>query len=172
MNWPWIITFAVSVLVATLAVWFLLEMLQKWGSRRSLEGILKKVRDANYKAPPSETAIAQSPDGFEIRKKLSSERCGVRWAEVEKIIAYKRDLFSYDCICVMFDLIGGASIEIDETMDGFVDVMKRAGETCAGCIKLDKWYFEIMTPAFKTKLTELYRKNATAAQDVATSRDC
>lgn len=103
-----------------------------------------------------EAMVAVTPDGFRLIHGKASQ--GVYWASVRRITAFKRDLFAYDCICLMLAL-PEAVIELREDMEGFTDVcaaMERQFGLSPG------WFLEIMTPAFEATPRDLYRHPALA----------
>ena len=57
---------------------------------------------------------------------FARKRCDdVRWPDVCLIRTYKRDVFSHDLVCVLFETKSGECVEIDEKMQGFGAVIKR-----------------------------------------------
>jgi hypothetical protein len=95
---------------------------------------------------------------FECVKESALAPISVKWADADAIFAFKRDMWSYDVICVDFELRDGSHVGIDEEMDGFMKIMEAASQQCAGCVKVEDWYSGIMVPAFEANLTELYRR--------------
>jgi len=84
----------------------------------------------------------------------------ISWNNVRKVDAYKRDLFSYDMVCVSFETLSSKSIEVDESMRGFTELMEEASKSLPGLTKFSDWYFKITQPAFATNLTPLYERQS------------
>lgn len=86
----------------------------------------------------------------------------VRWEEVREIRTYKIDLFSYDEICLCFEVAGVGTtddgtlwIEVTESEQGFrslAEEMKRRFPAIPS-----DWYSEVMFPAFAPCEAVLYR---------------
>jgi hypothetical protein len=131
----------------------------KWRSDSWVERTLKKIRSKDYKKQPSPLFLTLSHDGFNITKRTTNETLKVEWKKISRIVAFKRDLFTYDCVCVLFETLDGKGIEIDEQMDGFTQLMEEAPKYCVGCKTFHEWYMNITTPAFATNLTELYKQS-------------
>jgi len=94
--------------------------------------------------------LAPSTDGFCLSHGPAGR--AVAWAEVRRITAFKRDLLTTDCICLVLMLTDGI-IEVNEEMEGFTAF--RAGmERHFGLSPL--WLIEIMPPAFATSPRYLY----------------
>jgi hypothetical protein len=85
-------------------------------------------------------------DGLVVNKngRFDSE---ARWVNIDKIFAYKRDLLTYDSIFLAF-LCGDVLITVDESFDGFSDLMVRLNEVFPGTD--ENWYVDMSTqPAFE-----------------------
>jgi len=145
------------VLVLTLAI-LLRKRLKKWFFKRRANTLLQKMQDGDFKKEPSQVYVAASTKGFSIRNRNSDDCIEVDWEEIVRITAFKKDFFVYNCACVAFELTGGKSVEINESMDGFADAMEQVTENCDGCAEFYNWYMKITVPAFEAKVTELYCK--------------
>jgi hypothetical protein len=96
-------------------------------------------------------------DGFQVvRADTSSVIAVARWSEVCKINAYKRDLLTYDMICLLFELADGTGIEVGDNTQGFTDVTTSMEVTLGISAH---WYLDISTPAFTTNGRVLYLKS-------------
>lgn len=95
---------------------------------------------------PEESRVVVEPGGFAVLT-TRGRRFTVRWAGVRSVIAYKRDLFTTDEICVVFesdDFTGGR--EVSEEWPGFQDLF---GEMEKELGISPGWYMEIMMPPFE-----------------------
>lgn len=79
----------------------------------------------------------------------------VRWADVARIQAYKLDLLTTDCICLLFEFAPGrAPVQVSEEWSGFEDLF---GPLAARFPAIpESWYADIMTPAFAMNRTVLF----------------
>lgn len=116
------------------------------------------MQDGDFKKEPSQVYVAASANGFSIRNRNSDDCIEVEWEEIVRITAFKRDFFVYNCVCVAFELTGGKSVEINESMDGFVDAMEQVAENCDGFIEFYNWYMNNKYSSFEAEVTELYCK--------------
>jgi hypothetical protein len=106
----------------------------------------------------SASAIPQirlKDDGFELVGASSATAVSVNWDDVTRIQAYKLDLLTTDCICLLFEL--GASrtpVQVSEEWPGFQELF---GSLAARFPEIpESWYVDIMTPAFEAKRTVLF----------------
>ncbi len=101
--------------------------------------------------------ITTDPDGLEVHvgEYLIA---GVEWIGIEKIVAYKHDLWTTDEICLglLTDKDANEWLEISEEWDGFVEVV---GQIESKFMTIPaNWYAEMMVPAFRAKPTVLFVK--------------
>jgi hypothetical protein len=96
---------------------------------------------------PKESRVELEPGGFAVHT-ARGRRFPVRWASVRRVIAYKRDLWSTDEICVLFESDDDSGRqEVSEEWPGFKDlfgVMEKELGISPG------WYMEIMMPPFES----------------------
>ncbi len=84
-----------------------------------------------------------------------------KWSEVERIITYKVDCFTYDMIWLAFERRGhDEAIQIPEEAEGFADLMAAVGKTFPEIYP--EWYFTVMQPAFAENFTVLYERKPEA----------
>ncbi|CAG0978399.1 hypothetical protein PHYC_01629 [Phycisphaerales bacterium] len=71
-----------------------------------------------------------------------------RWEDLSRIRAWKHDCFTYDLICLGFDMRGTEeSVFVHEEMEGFKDLV---AEIERRCDRLDpKWWSKVAFPAFE-----------------------
>lgn len=101
-------------------------------------------------------AIEPRTAGFRLRHGQASR--DVDWDDVREIVAFKRDLYTTDCICLALLLADGV-VEVDEEMVDFIP-FREAMEQRFG-LSAD-WYIAIMTPVFEPTPMRLYPKAAAA----------
>lgn len=81
------------------------------------------------------------------------------WTDVIQVAAYKKDCFAVDLICTEFLLISEASLEINEEMVGWEELMTKLPEYLPGCRSFDAWFLPVAQPAFAPNYTVLFRRN-------------
>ena len=110
-------------------------------------------------AQPEEWRIEVVPGGFEAVSR-QGRRFAVRWAGVRHVLAYKRDLWTTDEICLAFESDAGPVREVSEEWPGFTDLF-HGMETELGVSP--GWYLDIMTPAFEPMHRVIFSRPDTAA---------
>ncbi|MGD0785150.1 MAG: hypothetical protein ABR969_04985 [Sedimentisphaerales bacterium] len=87
------------------------------------------------------------PYGFENKTLL--------WADVKRVLVYKRDLFAIDLLCMYFEL-NDSGLEINEDMEGWDLLNQNIAQYLPGCKNEDDWWPKAAFPAFETNLTEIF----------------
>jgi hypothetical protein len=82
----------------------------------------------------------------------------INWAKIEKVIAYKRDCYGFDLMCLA---VGGAenAFEITEEMQGWNELLDRAPDYLPEWRRKADWYQEVMLPAFKENRTIIFSRS-------------
>ena len=92
-------------------------------------------------------------DGFIFEFKTGQQK--IKWAEIERLIAYKRDLMTTDEICL--DIIyNNWQTTINENTAGWYQFVERTKLIFPSIPK--NWDSEIVHPAFATNLSILYQR--------------
>jgi hypothetical protein len=97
-------------------------------------------------------AFTFSAEGFTYQ--TADEFFIVRWVDVTRVISFKRDLFTYDLICLQLSWSGG-SLLFHEEIAGWYQFVHHLN---ADLPVLEKWEEKVMFPAFATNETVVYQK--------------
>jgi hypothetical protein len=102
-------------------------------------------------------------DGLELRKyrlhksEITLDSCWtICWNEITKIVAFKRDCYAVDLICIVFELGGASSVETDEEMEGWQGMMNTLATRFG--IREEAWFRKVAVPAFATNMTTLWNR--------------
>jgi hypothetical protein len=80
----------------------------------------------------------------------------MRWQEVRRATVFKRDVFTYDCICLLLSRSDKTGIELDEEMYGWNRLTRSLPQFLPGCQPWDQWFSTVAFPAFAPNQTEIY----------------
>jgi hypothetical protein len=98
-------------------------------------------------------------DGFDLYEG-ENYKGGVIWAEVEKIVAFKRDMVTFDLVCLGFIIPGKKEIfEINDDLRGYQDIVKRIKESFPD--SRQDWESAVVRPAFARNTTTIYQRGGT-----------
>jgi len=125
---------------------------------RSTEG-----RFRNQSPQGGGASVSLTQTGFQvqsIREGLVPPRV-FQWREIKAIVAYKRDCFAYDLLCLAVEDASGV-IEICEQDDGWDDFIKALGTNLPGSVPRENWWPQVVQPPFATNPTVVYRRGKPA----------
>ena len=83
----------------------------------------------------------------------------VRWDEIDRITAFKRDLYTVDMLCLLV-LFGSdqAILELNEQMDGYQDFVTAVDAHLPGAMPWAHWFLAVAFPAFAPNPLCIYRR--------------
>lgn len=110
-------------------------------------------------------SIHTSPDHVDIivpgkshlfRKDLPDTNTSFSWKEVTGIIAFKRDCWTVDLICLVIEINKTETLELNENMIGWKNLIDAIPHYLAGAE--DEWFTKVAVPAFKPCQTQIYSR--------------
>jgi len=130
-----------------LCAWRKVERLR----REEAAGNPPSPRDYHY-------AISFDSDGVTVAdlRGRKPESSVVRWAEICRATAFKRDLFTVDCMCLFLARADGTGVELDEEMARWKIFVEALPEHLPGCKPWSEWFSVVAFPAFATNETHVY----------------
>ena len=96
---------------------------------------------------------------FFIENKDSTEQKATCWEEINSIVAFKRDLLTIDCICLLISCSTGKEIELNEEMEGWTQFCEELPNYLPSCQSYSHWWPTVALPALKTNLTEIFYRD-------------
>jgi hypothetical protein len=87
---------------------------------------------------------------------VARQQCEVRLQEVTRVIAFKRDQWTVDCICFAFELNGKETIEVSENMEGWAALVDAVPVRLPGALRQEEWWDKVVSPTFEPCLTNIY----------------
>ncbi len=152
----------VGVALAALSASVLLDrLLNPWLVKRGVDKLLADVKAGRV---PKKTDFGREiffdEKGFTVvnLKKTDATPLSMKWSEVSKAAAFKRDLFSVDRVCLFLSRHDGSGMEIDEDMKGWKEFIAALPTFLPACKAWEKWFTEVAYPAFATNTTEIFSR--------------
>jgi hypothetical protein len=81
----------------------------------------------------------------------------LKWNAVKTILAYKRDVYAYDLICLGFNTSDG-TIEVNEEMQGWSQLVERLPSVLPGTPAFSDWWERVAQPPFAPCATTLFKR--------------
>jgi hypothetical protein len=118
---------------------------------------LDQIRDLIWRLTrPQMPSLVVDEQGFSLCKAAQvTERYS--WGEVGRIIAFKRDLGTYDEICMQIDIGRRACpLELSEEFGGYEQFAKAVEKHLPGVNR--EWWSQVAFPAFAENVTTIYQR--------------
>jgi len=122
-----------------------------WIGSKEFDEINASQFEERYK---DEGIFTYNDEGFSVQ--FEKEIKNVKWDEIESLIAFKRDNYTTDTICMDIFCENDFKFSINEEVSGWYVFVSKLQEKFPQIDK--KWQMEIAHPAFKTNQTLLYKK--------------
>jgi hypothetical protein len=87
----------------------------------------------------------------------------VAWERVCRVVAYKRDLFATDLVCLGIEDGDGPVLELDEEMPGWESLLTDLPVFLRGALDRDRLLAAVVQPPFATSETTVYERAGHAA---------
>ena len=94
-----------------------------------------------------------SENGFEIKLKDSIET--IKWAEIDEINAFKKDVYAYDLVAMEI-VCGRNSFSVNEETPGWFQLVIKLKEIFESIP--EDWEVTITQPPFATNFTTIYKR--------------
>lgn len=82
------------------------------------------------------------------------------WADVTRAMAYKRDLFAFDVVCLLFELADGRRIELDEELGGWEQLLEVLPSALPGALDRGRLLHAVVQPPFATNGTVVFVRDS------------
>jgi hypothetical protein len=139
--------------------WILPRMMRRW-----IEKTLAKIRAGDYVPPPKQSDFALSVDaaGITVNKirPTSGPVQSIAWSEVVRVVAFKRDLYTVDCICLAFATADGMTTEVNEEMEGWEALTEALTEHLPGSKAWSECFSQVAFPAFATNERVIFERTS------------
>ncbi|MBN8457944.1 MAG: hypothetical protein J0M04_08900 [Verrucomicrobia bacterium] len=123
---------------------------------------------------PVVATLSVDPGGIGYQWHSDGGRCRhegrIAWDNVIEIKAFKRDMFTYDLICLAIVPDDGLLIEIDEEDSNWESLVAAIPANLPGAVRWGDWFTEVAFPAFATNERTIFAKDLKGEQGVAPNR--
>jgi hypothetical protein len=84
----------------------------------------------------------------------------LRWADIQSVVAFKRDLYIVDLMCLAFNTDSAGALELHEEMTGWQDLVDALPDHLPGCTPFPDWWTVVTFPAFAANPTTIFSRAA------------
>jgi hypothetical protein len=114
----------------------------------------------HIKRPSFQVSILSDADGltrFITYKDGSIVEEAMKWRDVINVFAFKRDLFAYDLICLLFE-DATKRFEVSEENVDFPRLVNMLPSYLPGALDKEEWCEKVYFPVFKTNFNTIYTR--------------
>lgn len=107
------------------------------------------------------------PDGVNLEWVSKNGELGKRnlkWSGITSVTVYKRDLITYDLICLSCICSDGFQFEFNEEMLSWQSLVDAFSQHLPGFPSISDWWSPVATPAFSTNERTLFRRESDVAK--------
>jgi hypothetical protein len=134
-----------------------LKLLIEWKTTCWWKKTLSEIRRGESKPTVFASSIVWNSEFFCVRNdKTLEESPRFRWKNIAKVTAFKRDLWTYDCICVCFETLDETAFILNEEINGWCDFFEEMPKYLSDAKPFSVWIWGVASPAFATNITEIF----------------
>jgi hypothetical protein len=126
-----------------------------------VDATLKLRRFFEMISPPSQStsriSIELTPTALRLGMSSPPQEKLIPWTSIRRVVAFKRDVFSHDLLCLALELQPQAVVELDESMKGWHELLMALPARLPGALSADEWLARVAFPAFKESSLDIYR---------------
>jgi hypothetical protein len=113
-------------------------------------------------AQPTKATIEFDAQGFSVLEPsaASASEARLAWSAVQQVVAYKRDCFALDLLCLAMELEGPRTLELNEEMQGWQLFIETLPLYLEGCPAWTEWWQQVTSPPFATNATVLFQRGS------------
>ena len=152
------------VLVLSGVMWAYDRWIRPRMTRRWIDKTLAKIRAGDYVPPPKQSDFVLSLDAAGItvaRKPLPSPPVhSIAWSEIVRVVAFKRDWLTVDCICLAIATTDGTTTEVNEEMEGWEALTDALPKHLPGSKLWSECFSQVAFPAFAINETVIFERNS------------
>ncbi len=119
--------------------------------------LLKRVRSSGQTSLLHSITYNDRIVCIERHKHGKTMRAEMAWKDVTTAIAFKRDCYAVDLICIAFVGADG-SLEVNEEMNGWKGLVEALPGYLPGCLAEEVWFRQVAFPAFATNPVHIFRR--------------
>lgn len=78
---------------------------------------------------------------------------------MHRVVAFKRDVYAYDLLCLAFEIRPQAVLELNEEMAGWNSLIEALPQHLRGALETNEWFAKVTFPAFEVSPVVVYERS-------------
>jgi hypothetical protein len=132
--------------------------------RRWIDKTLAKIRAGDYVPPPMQSNFGLSIDATGItvsgKRPNLAPSYSIAWSDIVRVVAFKRDCLTVDCICLAIATKDGTMSEVNEEMEGWEALTSALPKHLPGSKDWTECFSQVAFPAFATNETVIFERDS------------
>jgi hypothetical protein len=121
-------------------------------------------------ATPSRLRVVAQDGGIIIGdNRLDEDGIILPWKEVTRVVAYRRDMYVSDLLCLAVEFDGLKTVEIDETMQGWQEFMTALPSYLTGSRGAEEFFLSLIASPDKNDSVVVFTRKEIQAQELLTA---
>ncbi|HTB83348.1 MAG TPA: hypothetical protein VK742_06815 [Candidatus Sulfotelmatobacter sp.] len=165
MNSQALLIAAIGVAALILIRLAIFRWLIPWYADRTVENLLRDIKEGKPGISQNTTRdylleLTFDDTGFKLASLKQKEETPIfiLWNEIVQATAFKRDLFTVDCICLLIKNRDSKELELNEDMKGWPEFIESLEKFLPKSKPFSEWLFQVASPAFEANPTEIFSK--------------
>jgi hypothetical protein len=106
-------------------------------------------------APTDQVRISADDSGIKVD---SGSGWGpvMAWDQITRIVAFKRDVYSHDVICLLIETSNKSVLEVNEGMPGWTELVNELPIRLPSARPYSQWFTDVAFPAFSPSPTDVF----------------
>jgi hypothetical protein len=139
--------------------WVRPRMMSRW-----IDKTLAEIRTGDYVPPPKQSDFGLSIDAARMtitrKRPTSASVHSIAWSDIVRVVAFKRDWLTVDCICLAFATADGTTTEVNEEMEGWEALTDALPKYLPGSKDWSECFSQVAFPAFATNETVIFERKS------------
>jgi hypothetical protein len=136
---------------------------KKPGMNSKLQRAFERFKSVLKGRKGTEISLTHNSVGIDIKWLTLENESGeesISWQDIEIVTAFKRDLLTYDILCIQLVTKAGLNFECNEEDPYWGSLVEKLPEYLPGCPLFADWWHPVAIPAFATNETVLFKRES------------
>lgn len=82
----------------------------------------------------------------------------LEWNDIQRIMAFKRDVYAHDLVCMLIEKAGAGSLEVNESMHGWTELVNQLPVRLPAAMRFADWFPQVTSTVFEPSPVEVFAR--------------